>query len=119
MRVKEWEGDVVFLHEVGQGRGRPLLRHPGGAARRPAGRGGGARQGRAGTSWRRGEQSGKADRLVDDLPLFSAAMRREAAPPKPDLLGEALAALNPDEMTPREALEALYRLKHVATQERS
>jgi DNA mismatch repair protein MutS len=59
-----------------------------------------------------GETSGKADRLVDDLPLFSVATRRE--PPKPtaaDHLHETLAGLNPDEMTPREALEALYRLK--------
>jgi DNA mismatch repair protein MutS len=39
-------------------------------------------------------------------------MRREAPPAaKPDALGEALAAINPDELTPKEALEALYRLK--------
>ncbi len=36
MRVKEWQGDVVFLHEVAPGRRRPLLRHPCGQARRPA-----------------------------------------------------------------------------------
>jgi len=61
-----------------------------------------------------GEASGKADRLVDDLPLFSAAMRREPAKPmQSDALAKALAELNPDEMTPREALEALYRLKGV------
>ena len=59
-----------------------------------------------------GEVSGKADRLVDDLPLFSVAMRREAPKPaKNDALNEALGTINPDEMTPREALEALYRLK--------
>jgi DNA mismatch repair protein MutS len=66
-----------------------------------------------------GEVSGKADRLVDDLPLFSVAMKRDAASrptgpaasAKVDRLGEALAALHPDEMTPREALEAIYRLK--------
>ncbi len=34
VRVKEWHGEVVFLHEVVPGRGRPLLRHPGGEARR-------------------------------------------------------------------------------------
>lgn len=28
-------------------------------------------------------------------------------------VGEAVAALNPDEMTPREALDALYRLKQI------
>ena len=36
VRVKEWQGDVVFLHEVLPGVGRPLLRHPGGEARGPA-----------------------------------------------------------------------------------
>ena len=53
-----------------------------------------------------------AGRLVDDLPLFSAAARR-ATPPAPpaDALADALAAIHPDEMTPREALEAIYRLK--------
>jgi DNA mismatch repair protein MutS len=33
VRVKEWQGDVVFLHEVLPGAGRPLLRHPGREAR--------------------------------------------------------------------------------------
>ena len=61
-----------------------------------------------------GESAGKADRLVDDLPLFSAVARREAPPPaKTDALGAALEAINPDELTPREALEALYRLKGI------
>jgi DNA mismatch repair protein MutS len=59
-----------------------------------------------------GEMAGKADRLVDDLPLFSVAVKREATKSaKTDALGEALAAINPDDMTPREALDALYRLK--------
>jgi DNA mismatch repair protein MutS len=58
------------------------------------------------------ETAGKAEKLVDDLPLFSAALRRETPPAtKADPLGEALAGINPDEMSPKEALEALYRLK--------
>jgi DNA mismatch repair protein MutS len=50
--------------------------------------------------------------LVSDLPLFRAA--KGAADAKSDqaaLLEQALAALSPDTMTPKEALEALYRLK--------
>ena len=39
---------------------------------------------------------------------------RRRSPRRPIALGEALAAINPDEMTPREALEALYRLKGLA-----
>ena len=59
-----------------------------------------------------GETAGKAERLADDLPLFSAAMRRETrAAVKADPVADALEAINPDELSPKEALEALYRLK--------
>jgi DNA mismatch repair protein MutS len=51
--------------------------------------------------------------LVDDLPLFSAVARAPA--PKTNVVGdaliEALSTLSPDDMSPREALEALYALK--------
>ena len=49
---------------------------------------------------------------LDDLPLFAAA----AALPEPaaDPLSTALAELNPDALTPREALDALYALKRLA-----
>jgi DNA mismatch repair protein MutS len=54
-------------------------------------------------------------RLIDDLPLFAAARPASAATPQADAtlteLVEALKALHPDEMSPREALEALYALK--------
>ena len=111
MRVKEWEGDVVFLHEVGKG---AADRSYGVQVARLAGlpepvveR---ARQ--VLRQLEEGETSGKAARLVDDLPLFSVAATRAPQKPKTDdALGAALAALHPDEMTPREALEALYRLK--------
>jgi DNA mismatch repair protein MutS len=50
--------------------------------------------------------------LIDDLPLFSAALRHgEQEPPPQDGLAVMLDAIAPDELTPREALEALYRLK--------
>jgi len=48
---------------------------------------------------------------VDDLPLFAAPARAAAVEVKADGLREALDALDPDQMTPREALDALYRLK--------
>ncbi len=47
------------------------------------------------------------------VPTLARAVRPVAAG-KVDALSEAVAALNPDEMTPREALEALYRLKGMA-----
>jgi DNA mismatch repair protein MutS len=59
-----------------------------------------------------GEQSGAVAALADDLPLFAAHLRRQPAPaaiPSPVL--EALAAVEPDELTPRAALELVYRLR--------
>ncbi|HEY4191614.1 MAG TPA: DNA mismatch repair protein MutS [Mesorhizobium sp.] len=117
MRVKEWEGDVVFLHEVGKG---AADRSYGVQVARLAGLPDAvvARAREVLHQLEEGEVSGKTDRLVDDLPLFSVAAKREApkpaGPARADALGEALAKVNPDEMTPREALEALYRLKGLA-----
>ena len=110
MRVKEWEGDVVFLHEVAKG---AADRSYGVQVARLAGLPAAvvARAKDVLAQLESGETAGRAEKLVDDLPLFSAAMRREVPPEKSDPLGEALAAINPDELTPKEALEALYRLK--------
>ena len=48
-----------------------------------------------------------------DLPLFAAApISPEHAAPDP--VHEALAALDPDQMSPRDALEALYKLRVLA-----
>jgi len=57
--------------------------------------------------------------LIDDLPLFAARpppSPTPSPPPREEAAGllKHLAALNPDEMTPREALEALYALKFEA-----
>jgi DNA mismatch repair protein MutS len=52
-----------------------------------------------------------ARKLIDDLPLFAASARAAAPKSESDELAAALAALNPDEMSPKEALEALYALK--------
>jgi DNA mismatch repair protein MutS len=63
------------------------------------------------------DRSSPARRLLDDLPLFAAAPRPSAAPAREPLLDQILAllaALHPDDMSPREALEALYALKQKA-----
>jgi DNA mismatch repair protein MutS len=52
--------------------------------------------------------------LVDDLPLFAAPLRAAQAAPR-DLVREALDAIDPDDLTPKQALEALYRLKAART----
>jgi DNA mismatch repair protein MutS len=60
----------------------------------------------------KGEQGGALARLADDLPLFRAARPMPVAPePNPSPVEEALRDARPDELTPREALELLYRLK--------
>src|SRR5690606_29520796 len=59
-----------------------------------------------------GETGTRSQKLIDDLPLFRAAARTPE--PKRDALAEAVQALSPDEMSPREALETLYRLKAIS-----
>jgi DNA mismatch repair protein MutS len=50
-------------------------------------------------------------RLADDLPLFRAARPLATPEPKPSALEDMLRDIRPDELSPREALELLYRLR--------
>jgi DNA mismatch repair protein MutS len=52
---------------------------------------------------------------LDDLPLFAAAAQ-EAAEPAPDPLAAALAEVDADALSPREALDLVYRLKRMAAE---
>ena len=53
--------------------------------------------------------------LAEELPLFSAHMATAAAAPAgPSPLEEAFADINPDDLTPRDALELLYRLRRLS-----
>jgi DNA mismatch repair protein MutS len=62
-----------------------------------------------------GEQSGAVARLADDLPLFAAAGSGAAGEPAaPSAAEQALAEIDADELTPRAALELIYRLKRLA-----
>jgi DNA mismatch repair protein MutS len=61
-----------------------------------------------------GEQAGVLATLADDLPLFRAlpAHAGAIAPAAgPSAIEDALAAVEPDALTPREALEVIYRLR--------
>ncbi|MBB6261692.1 DNA mismatch repair protein MutS [Paenochrobactrum gallinarii] len=115
MRVKEWDNDVVFLHEVAQG---AADRSYGVQVARLAGLPE-AVVNRARDVLKQleeGETSGKANKLIDDLPLFSVVLKQET--PKAQVLDnelqQALDAIRPDDLSPREALEALYRLKEIS-----
>ncbi|HLZ02546.1 MAG TPA: DNA mismatch repair protein MutS [Bradyrhizobium sp.] len=116
VRVKEWQGDVVFLHEVLPGSadrsyGIQVARLAGLPPPVIA-------RAKAVLAKLEAQDRGQTARaLADDLPLFAVPSRAaaEAAPPsEAERLAEAVKALHPDEMSPREALEALYRLKSLA-----
>ena len=115
VRVKEWHGDVVFLHEVLPGAAdRSYGIQVAKLAGLPAGV---IARAKAVLAKLEAQDRGDARRaLIDDLPLFAIASREvEAAPPsEAERVKAALDALNPDEMSPRDALEALYRLKREA-----
>jgi DNA mismatch repair protein MutS len=49
--------------------------------------------------------------VLDDLPLF--AHQPAPRPPQKDPVIQALDAVRPDEMTPKQAIEALYELKKI------
>ena len=111
LRVKEWEGEVVFLHEVKAG---VADRSYGIQVAKLAGLPPAVVE-RARSVLKQLEKGQRGERrtaLLDDLPLFAALKPEpEAAPPAADPVAEALAGIDPDALTPREALEALYRLK--------
>jgi DNA mismatch repair protein MutS len=116
MKVKEWQGEVVFLHEVVPGaadgsygiqvarlaglpdavieRARAVLEQLESA-----------------------ERSRPASAMIDDLPLFSLDVKQKQAAPAPShhAVIEALESLAPDELTPREALQKLYELRALAS----
>jgi DNA mismatch repair protein MutS len=112
VRAKEWKGELVLLHELAKG---AADRSYGLAVARLAGLPPVVLK-RARTILDRLEkgraETGGLAAGLGDLPLFAAAAQEEAA--KSDALAEALAAIEPDRLSPREALEALYALKQAA-----
>ena len=118
MRVKEWENEVIFLHEVVRGTAdRSYGIQVAKLAGLPASV---IERARVVLAELESESRSKPLQGFEDLPLFQSAkipprasVENEA---KPDALGTALDAMHPDEMSPREALEALYRLKSILRQ---
>lgn len=114
VRAREWKGDLVLLHEVAEG---PADRSYGLAVAKLAGlppqviaRASSVLKkleaGRAATG---GLAAG-----LDDLPLFAATAAAE--PPQVDPLREAVLSIDADALSPREALDRIYQLKHLLTE---
>ena len=113
--VKEWEGEVIFLHEVRKG-----------AADRSYGVQVAQLAGLPPTvinrarvvldALEKGEREGGATQktLIDDLPLFAATPQTPQPTQKPSPVEDALHDIHPDELTPRQALDLIYKLKEAA-----
>ena len=117
--VKEWNGEVIFLHEIVPG-----------AADRSYGIQVAKLAGLPATVVERSKQvlsqleeqdrNAPSQNLIDELPLFATLAPPPSAPissQEADPIHEALGAFDPDDMTPREALEALYKLKGLQVKE--
>jgi DNA mismatch repair protein MutS len=111
MRVKEWKDDVVFLHEVAPGTAdRSYGIHVAKLAGLPPEVTSRAEE--VLQILESGDEAGALARLADDLPLFRAMQHRPPPAAAKESVAEAmLKDIRPDELTPREALELLYKLK--------
>jgi len=109
MKVREWRGEVVFQHLVGEGAAeRSWGVHVAKLAGVPRGVLARATQVLAALEAR--ARSGGPDALAQELPLFAERIvPREAT--DTSALHAALAAIEPDTLSPRDAQEVLYRLK--------
>lgn len=110
MRIKEWQGDIVFLHEVGEGAtDRSYGIHVAKLAGLPDPVLSRATQVLAQLEEKKQEQKP----LFDDLPLFSAAAATTYHS-KPSAVEEAIRKVDVDLLSPREALDFVYQLKQMA-----
>ncbi|HHK75013.1 MAG TPA: DNA mismatch repair protein MutS, partial [Rhizobiales bacterium] len=117
MQVKEWKGDIIFMHAVVPGTAdRSYGIHVGKLAGLPP-----AVITRAEEILKllqSGEQSGALARLADDLPLFTAMADNPQKSLGPTELEKKLSEITPDTLTPKEALEHLYELKSIIKEDK-
>jgi DNA mismatch repair protein MutS len=114
VRVTDWNGEVIFLHEIVPGAAdRSYGVQVAKLAGLPAPAVSRARALLA--EFEAADRLAQADRQAADLPLFTAA---NPPAPRGDVLGSALDEIDPDELSPRAAMEALYRLKQLRAKER-
>ncbi len=112
--VKEWEGDVIFLHEVKRG---TADRSYGVQVARLAGLPPVVVE-RAKVvleALEKGEREGGSTRkaIIDDLPLFAATPAPISVAAKESEVENRLKDVLPDEMTPKDALAFIYELREL------
>lgn len=106
MKVREWQGDIIFLHEVGAGAAdRSYGIHVARIAGVPP-----VVIARAEDVLATLANEKSADHLMENLPLFDAS-QPISQPATPSAVEEQLRTISPDHMSPRDALEHLYALK--------
>ena len=114
MEVKEWKGDIIFMHSITSGAAdRSYGIHVAKLAGLPGGVLSRARQVLAQLE-QNGHSGAAGSALSDNLPLFDMALHdhnQDKLPNTQSDLAAKLRAINPDELSPRHALEALYELK--------
>ena len=114
VRVKEWQGDVIFLHEITPG---AADRSYGIQVAKLAGLPASVvvRSQQVLNQLEEQDKRTPSETLIDELPLFAAVVSEQkssqAKIPSFDPVVTELEKINPDDLTPREALEALYKLK--------
>ncbi|MDD3182216.1 MAG: DNA mismatch repair protein MutS [Alphaproteobacteria bacterium] len=110
MKIREWEKEVIFMHQVVPGTAdRSYGIHVARMAGLPK-----SVVERAESvlhALETGETGNKHLDIVENLPLFRAAQPKTAVKETGSAIEQALKELNPDELTPKSALEELYRLK--------
>ena len=114
MDVKDWQDEIVFLHKVKPGAAdRSYGIQVAKLAGLPAPVVARAREVLTLLEKNDRRRGGSGAASLDELPLFAAARPKgqAAEPSKPSPALQALTALNPDDLTPKAALDALYRLK--------
>ena len=107
LRAQEWKGDLVFLHEVKPG---PADRSYGVQVAKLAGLPSAAVKRAEAVLKKLEAKEGGAKRL-EELPLFANFVADEPVTWAPSEADAMLSALDPDTLTPKEALELVYRLK--------
>jgi DNA mismatch repair protein MutS len=109
MRIKEWQKEIIFLHEIAEGvADRSYGIHVAQMAGLPASVI--ARAEEVLKTLEAEAERGKLGQLADHLPEFDATLKMVAKTLTPEL-EKLLSALKPDELSPKEALELVYKIK--------